>query len=66
VRRTIEAEPDVGTALARALEGSPGPLIVAGSLYLVGAVRARLIDDPLLRDPEPPGPAPGDPRDNRP
>jgi hypothetical protein len=27
---------------------------VAGSLYLVGAVRARLVDDPLLRDPEDP------------
>jgi hypothetical protein len=26
-------------------------VIVAGSLYLVGAVRARLVDDPLLRDP---------------
>jgi hypothetical protein len=25
--------------------------VVAGSLYLVGAVRARLVDDPLLRDP---------------
>ena len=28
-----------------------GPVVVAGSLYLVGAVRARLVDDPLLRDP---------------
>ena len=49
--RTIDAEPDLTAALDRALSGPPGPLIVAGSLYLVGAVRARLVDDPLLRDP---------------
>ncbi|MGK2851073.1 MAG: bifunctional folylpolyglutamate synthase/dihydrofolate synthase [Candidatus Limnocylindrales bacterium] len=30
---------------------SPGLTVVAGSLYLVGAVRALLVDDPLLRDP---------------
>jgi dihydrofolate synthase/folylpolyglutamate synthase len=47
----ISAEPDLVAALDRALAGPPGPLIVAGSLYLVGAVRARLVDDPLLRDP---------------
>ena len=28
-----------------------GPVVVAGSLYLVGEARARLVDDPLLRDP---------------
>jgi hypothetical protein len=28
--------------------------VVAGSLYLVGAIRARLVDDPQLRDPVPP------------
>ena len=28
-----------------------GPVVVAGSLYLVGAVRASLVDDPDLRDP---------------
>jgi dihydrofolate synthase / folylpolyglutamate synthase len=28
-----------------------GPLIVCGSLYLVGHVRGRLVDDPALRDP---------------
>jgi hypothetical protein len=33
------------------LAGPRGPVVVAGSLYLVGAVRARLVDDPLLRDP---------------
>ena len=36
---------------SRRWPGRPGPLVVAGSLYLVGAVRARLVDDPLLRDP---------------
>ena len=51
--RTVTAEPDLVAALDRALAGPPGPLVVAGSLYLVGAVRARLVDDPLLRDPVP-------------
>ena len=55
--RTIVAEPDVGAALELALGGGSrwedGPLVVAGSLYLVGEVRARLVDDRLLRDPEP-------------
>jgi dihydrofolate synthase/folylpolyglutamate synthase len=45
----VEREPEV--ALERALGGPPGPIVVAGSLYLVGALRARLVDDPLLRDP---------------
>jgi dihydrofolate synthase/folylpolyglutamate synthase len=45
-------EPDPWAALDRALEGSSGPVVVAGSLYLVGHVRARLVDDPVLRDPE--------------
>jgi dihydrofolate synthase/folylpolyglutamate synthase len=44
-------EPSVEAALARAVAESPGPVVVAGSLYLVGAVRALLIDDPDLRDP---------------
>ena len=35
----------------------PGTTVVAGSLYLVGAVRAHLVDDPDLRDPKPPDPA---------
>ena len=52
---TVESEPDVDAALDRALSGPPGPLVVAGSLYLVGAVRGRLVDDPLFRDPAPPG-----------
>ena len=49
--RTIVVEPDPAAALDRALAGPPGPIVVAGSLYLVGAIRARLVDDPLLRDP---------------
>lgn len=42
---------DAGAALERALAG-PGPVVVAGSLYLVGEARRRWVDDPLLRDPE--------------
>ena len=45
----VEATPDA--ALDGALAEAPGPIVVAGSLYLVGAARARLVDDPLLRDP---------------
>jgi dihydrofolate synthase/folylpolyglutamate synthase len=45
-------EPDTGAALDRALAEGDGPIVVAGSLYLVGAVRARLVDDPMLRDPK--------------
>jgi dihydrofolate synthase/folylpolyglutamate synthase len=70
-RRSVVAETDLAAALDRILAGPAGPVVVAGSLYLVGAVRARLVDDPLLRDPAPlsapAGPASpgGDPRDNR-
>ena len=47
-----EAEPI--TALKRALAGpGTGPIVVAGSLYLVGAIRSHLIEDPDLRDPDP-------------
>jgi len=49
--RSVTVVPDPLAALESALSGPPGPLIVAGSLYLVGAARARLVDDPLLRDP---------------
>jgi dihydrofolate synthase/folylpolyglutamate synthase len=48
---TVEVEPDLDRALDRALAGPPGPVVVAGSLYLVGAARSRLVDEPLLRDP---------------
>lgn len=45
--------PDPGAALDEALAGGDGgPILVAGSLYLVGAVRAMLVEDPALRDPE--------------
>ena len=37
-------------ALAAALAVAPGPIVDAGSLYLVGDVRAHLVDDPALRD----------------
>ncbi|HYX10354.1 MAG TPA: Mur ligase family protein [Candidatus Acidoferrum sp.] len=49
--RTIIVEPEIDGALDRAFATGDGPVVVAGSLYLVGAVRARLVDDPLLRDP---------------
>ncbi len=53
---SVTAIPDpleaTDTAMAR-----PGTTVVAGSLYLVGAVRARLVDDPDLRDPDPGAPA---------
>ena len=52
----IEAIDDPRAAVDRALERA-GTTVVAGSLYLVGAIRAHLVDDPLLRDPEPPAPA---------
>ena len=43
---------DAAAALDRSLAG-PGPVVVAGSLYLVGEARRRWVDDPLLRDPAP-------------
>ncbi|HET7472371.1 MAG TPA: cyanophycin synthetase [Candidatus Limnocylindrales bacterium] len=60
----VDTAPDPDTALARALAGPPGPIVVAGSLYLVGAVRARLVDEPLLHDPPSPDPPSPDPGDN--
>ncbi|OGO56880.1 MAG: hypothetical protein A2V85_13890 [Chloroflexi bacterium RBG_16_72_14] len=47
----VEAVPDPAAALDLALAAARGPVVVAGSLYLVGASRARLVDDPTLRDP---------------
>ena len=41
----------VAAALERILAEAPGPIVVAGSLYLVGEVRGILVDDPELRDP---------------
>jgi dihydrofolate synthase/folylpolyglutamate synthase len=43
--------PDPVAALEAALAQGDGPVVVAGSLYLVGAVRGLLVDDPELRDP---------------
>ena len=48
-----EALADPRAALEAALSSGSGPVFVAGSLYLVGAARAQLIDDPDLR-PDPP------------
>jgi dihydrofolate synthase / folylpolyglutamate synthase len=51
----VETAPAPEAAVAQALhaEGADagGPVVVAGSLYLVGAARAALVDDPALRDP---------------
>jgi len=46
----VTAVADLGTALDRGLQAE-GPIVVAGSLYLVGEARARWLDDPLVRDP---------------
>jgi dihydrofolate synthase/folylpolyglutamate synthase len=54
---TIAVEPDPIVALDRILARSAagsGPVVVAGSLYLVGAARGHLVDDPGLRDPTTP------------
>ncbi len=48
---SIEVAADPRAAVARAVATAPGPVVVAGSLYLVGAARALLVDDPELRDP---------------
>ncbi len=48
---TVVTAPDPDAALDVALGRGRGPVVVAGSLYLVGAARARLVDDPALRDP---------------
>jgi dihydrofolate synthase/folylpolyglutamate synthase len=55
----VTAVADPLQALEAAL-ARPGTTVVAGSLYLVGAVRAHLVDDPDLRDPDPAAP-PGAP-----
>jgi dihydrofolate synthase/folylpolyglutamate synthase len=55
---------DPRAALDAALAGGSGegPVIVAGSLYLVGAARAILVDDPRLVPDPPPSPAEAKPR----
>jgi folylpolyglutamate synthase/dihydropteroate synthase len=47
----VEVVREPAAALDLALAAAGGPIVVAGSLYLVGAARARLVDDPALRDP---------------
>ena len=49
----VEADPLAATERAIAAGRGRGLTVVAGSLYLVGAVRAHLVDDPDLRDPPP-------------
>jgi len=49
---TVQAVADVGRALDTAVAGATGPVVVAGSLYLVGEARRRWVDDPAVRDPE--------------
>lgn len=43
---------DPRAALDLALAEAAGPVVVAGSLYLVGAIRGLLVDDPALVDPQ--------------
>ncbi len=54
-RLHVRAEADALAAVRAALATAPGPIVVAGSLYLVGLARGHLVDDPLLRDPAPAG-----------
>ncbi|HSO29742.1 MAG TPA: cyanophycin synthetase [Candidatus Sulfomarinibacteraceae bacterium] len=49
---SVEAIEDPGAAVGAALARARGPIVVAGSLYLVGEARRRIVDDPQLRDPE--------------
>ena len=54
---SVLVEADSAAALdraSRAPAAEAGPVVVAGSLYLVGAARALLVDDPDLRDPSRP------------
>jgi dihydrofolate synthase / folylpolyglutamate synthase len=53
----VRALPDPAAALDLALRIGTGPVVVAGSLYLVGEARSRLLDDPLLYDPADPATA---------
>jgi folylpolyglutamate synthase/dihydropteroate synthase len=53
--RAAEAISEPAAALDASLSSGSGPVIVAGSLYLVGAARAILMRDPILV-PDPPLP----------
>jgi dihydrofolate synthase/folylpolyglutamate synthase len=46
----VSVADDPFVALTAALGSAEGPVVVAGSLYLVGLARGKLVDDPLLRD----------------
>jgi dihydrofolate synthase/folylpolyglutamate synthase len=46
-------EPDPTAAMDLAIRTAPGPIVVAGSLYLVGRARAQLVPDAWLIDPAP-------------
>ncbi|HLY13751.1 MAG TPA: Mur ligase family protein [Candidatus Limnocylindrales bacterium] len=46
----VRVVPEPAAGLAAALESAPGPIVVAGSLYLVGAIHALLVVDPALDD----------------
>ncbi len=48
----VRTAPNPDEALDVAVATGRGPVVVAGSLYLVGEARARLVDDPALRDPD--------------
>ena len=50
-RLDVRAVETPAAAIDEALGTGDGPVVVAGSLYLVGEARARLVDDPRLRDP---------------
>jgi folylpolyglutamate synthase/dihydropteroate synthase len=47
------AEPAAALDAATSSGSGSGPIVVAGSLYLVGAARGILVSDPLL-EPDPP------------
>ncbi|HET9681611.1 MAG TPA: Mur ligase family protein [Candidatus Limnocylindrales bacterium] len=48
----VEAVHEASKALDLALRAASGPVVVAGSLYLVGEARRRWVDDPMFKDPE--------------
>jgi dihydrofolate synthase/folylpolyglutamate synthase len=50
--RHVQVVGEPGAAIDAALSGGTGPVVIAGSLYLVGEARRKFVDDPRLRDPE--------------
>lgn len=57
IEAALSAGSGAGSGAARGAGSGAGPVIVAGSLYLVGAARAILVPDPALV-PDPPLPHP--------